>query len=329
MITKMAMSKLYLCLQAVLLLSLDASPLAQALLTVRDLHHHGYHHSPTGPSTSNLSTGPSYTPVPVKGKDVDWLEFPINLEYLEAEFFLWSAFGYGLDKAAPELVSGGPPPIGGQKANLDPFLLEVIKEFAYQEVGHLRALKKTVPGFPRPQLDLSASNFAKVVNVALNTTLSPPFNPYASSLNYLLASYLIPYVGLTGYVGANPHLRDPTAKRLVAGLLGVESGQDAVIRALLFEQKGDLVVPYPYTVSEFTLRLSNLRNTLGHTGIADEGVIPRYILAGDRYFVAYARTPAQILRIVYSSGNESSPGGFYPHGADGRFARHYLSKARN
>merc|ERR1711915_352545 len=186
---KMAMSKLYLCLQAVLLLSLDASPLAQALLTVRNLHHHGYHHSPTGPSTSNLSTGPSYTPVPVKGKDVDWLEFPINLEYLEAEFFLWSAFGYG------------PPPIGGQKANLDPFLLEVIKEFAYQEVGHLRALKKTVPGFPRPQLDLSASNFAKVVNVALNTTLSPPFNPYASSLNYLLASYLIPYVGLTGYVG--------------------------------------------------------------------------------------------------------------------------------
>lgn len=62
----------------------------------------------------------------------------MNLEYLEAEFFLWSALGYGLDNVAPELVSGGPPPIGAQKANLDPLVLEVIKEFAYQEVGHLR-----------------------------------------------------------------------------------------------------------------------------------------------------------------------------------------------
>lgn len=324
----MAMSTLFLCLQALLLVSqLQVSPIADALLSDQDLLHRGRgrgHHNPTG----NLSSAAGYTPVRVKGQDVDWLEFPINLEYLEAEFFLWSAFGYGLDKAAPELVSGGPPPKGGQKANLDPFLLEVVKDFAYQEVGHLRALKKTVRGFPRPQLDLSASNFAKVVNVALNTTLSPPFNPYANSLNYLLASYLIPYVGLTGYVGANAHLQTPTAKRLVAGLLGVESGQDAVIRALLFEQKGKKVVPYSYTVSEFTLRLSNLRNTLGRTGIADQGVIPRYILAGDEHFVAYARTPAQILRIVYSSGNESSPGGFYPRGADGRFARSYLSKPR-
>jgi len=56
---------------------------------------------------------------------------------LEAEFFLWSVFGYGLDNVAPELVSSGPPPIGRQKANLDPFLFEVIKEFD-QEVGQLR-----------------------------------------------------------------------------------------------------------------------------------------------------------------------------------------------
>lgn len=123
----MEMATLYLCLQAILLLSLNASPMAQAL-PAQGLHQ----------STISLSTEPDYTPVPVKGGDVDWLEFPINLEYLEAEFFLWSVFGYGLDKVAPELVSGGPPPIGGQKANLDPFLFEVIKEFADQEVGHLR-----------------------------------------------------------------------------------------------------------------------------------------------------------------------------------------------
>jgi len=106
----------------------------------------------------------------------------------------------------------------------------------------------------------------------------------------------------------------------------VESGQDAVIRVLLFKQKDDWVVPYPYKVSDFTLRLSNLRNTLGHTRIADQGLIPGYILASDKYFVAYACTTAQILKIVYASGNESSSRGFYPRGGDGRFACQYLSK---
>lgn len=84
------------------------------------------------------NTEAGYKPGPVPAVDVDSLEFPLNLEYLEAEFFLWSALGYGLDHVAPELVSGGPPPIGAKKANLDPLVREIIKEFAYQEVGHIR-----------------------------------------------------------------------------------------------------------------------------------------------------------------------------------------------
>lgn len=278
----------------------------------------------------------SYKPGRVPAVDIDSIEFPLNLEYLEAEFFLWSALGYGLDRAAPELVGGGPAPVGAQKANLDPLARQIIEEFAYQEVGHIRAIKKTVPGFPRPQLNLTAANFGSIMNAALNTTLIPAFDPYANTVNYLLASYVIPYIGLTGYVGTNPNLQSPTAKRLVAGLLGVESGQDAVIRGLLFERLFEKVAPYPYTVAEFTDRISILRNSLGHTGIADEGLsvplalgaegkVKGNILAGDEYSLSYGRTPAQILGIVYSSGNESSPGGFYPRGADGRIARHYLS----
>lgn len=71
-----------------------------------------------------------------------------------------------------------------------------------------------MPGFPRPQLNLTAANFATIMNAALNTTLTPPFNPYANSVNYLLASYVIPYVGLVGYVGTNPNLHSRTAKRV-------------------------------------------------------------------------------------------------------------------
>lgn len=62
----------------------------------------------------------------------------MNLEYLEAEFFLFGALGLGLDKVAPNLTMGGPSPIGAQKANLDPLTRDIILQFAWQEVGHLR-----------------------------------------------------------------------------------------------------------------------------------------------------------------------------------------------
>lgn len=70
--------------------------------------------------------------------DVDLLEFPLNLEYLEAEFFLFGAMGHGLDKVAPNLTMGGPAPIGARKANLDRLTRDIVLQFAFQEVGHLR-----------------------------------------------------------------------------------------------------------------------------------------------------------------------------------------------
>ena len=123
--------------------------------------------------------------------------------------------------------------------------------------------------------------------------------------------------------------------QLVAGLIGVESGQDAIIRALLYQRALGRVPPYGITVAEFTNRISELRNRLGSTGLKDEGlVVPPVqgaegrvagnVLAGDEHSLAFARTPEEILRIVYASGNEHVAGGFYPNGAKGRIARALL-----
>ncbi|KAL7123734.1 hypothetical protein ABFS83_14G002500 [Erythranthe nasuta] len=267
--------------------------------------------------------------------DIDLLEFPLNLEYFEAEFFSWGALGGGLDTFAPNLTMGGPSPIGARKARLSPLIKDIIAQFALQEFGHLRAIQKTVPGFPRPLLNLSAESFATVMNNAFEKPLQPSFDPYANDINYLLASYVIPYVGLTGYVGANPKLKSPTSKRLVAGLLGVESGQDAVLRTLLYQRAFVKVYPYEFTVAEFTDRISSLRNKLGKKGLKDEGLIVKpvqgaegrisgNVLAGDQDSLSFDRTPEEILRIVYGSGNENQPGGFYPKGGDGRIAKSHL-----
>ncbi|KAL1539149.1 desiccation-related protein PCC13-62-like [Salvia divinorum] len=272
--------------------------------------------------------------------DVDLLEFPLNLEYLEADFFSWGALGHGIDHFEPNLTKGGPKPLGAKKAKLSPLIKDIIAQFAFQEFGHLRAIQETVPGFPRPLLNLSAASFAAVIDSAVGKTLEPPFDPYASDVNFLLASYLIPYVGLTGYVGANPKLKSSTSKRLVAGLLGVESGQDAVIRALLYQRAKFKVHPYSYTVAELTDKISNLRDKLGKNGTKDEGLIVKHaegaggkvagnVLAGDKNSLAYDRTPEEILRIVYASGKETHPGGFYPKGASGNIAKSYLHHHHN
>lgn len=96
------------------------------------------------------------------------------------------------------------------------------KKVYYNEIVNVcRAIKKTVPGFPRPLLNLSAEAFATVVNDAFGKPLSPAFDPYANDINYLIASYLVPYVGLTGYVGANAKLTTQTAKRVRIYVFGL------------------------------------------------------------------------------------------------------------
>ncbi|CAM8911592.1 unnamed protein product [Rhodiola kirilowii] len=277
---------------------------------------------------------PSDVP-PIAKTDIDPLQFAENLEHLECDFFLWGAFGYGLDRVEPWLVMGGPPPIGVQKANLDNLTERIIGEFGYQEVGHLRILKTTVGGFPRPLMDLSAKNFASLIDQAFGYHLHPPFDPYRNSLSYMIGSYVIPYMGLVAYVGTNPLLTGYFSKRLLAGLLGVEAGQDAVIREYLYERAYEYVNPYPITVAEFTIRISKLRNHLAHCGIKDEGLfVPLELGAENRTYsnvlsanydsISYARTPAEVLRVVYDTGSEHVPGGFYPKGGNGRIARSYL-----
>ncbi|CAL4914352.1 unnamed protein product [Urochloa decumbens] len=278
---------------------------------------------------------PPYIPVAVFPHDVDPVQFALNLEFTEAEFFLHGAYGEGLDQIAPWLALGGPPPVGAREANLDEETRRVVKEFALQEIGHIRAITRTVGGIPRPLINLSADNFAWVMDMAFGYPLNPPFDPYANSLNFLLACYLIPYLGINGYVGTNSMIDGYKTKELVAGLLGVEAGQDAVIRALLFERRGEAVAPYGMTVAEFTDRVSELRNRLGRCGAKDEGLtVPRElgaegaictnVLSADRDSLSYARTPAQLLGILYLTGDERVPGGFFPEGANGRIAWSFL-----
>lgn len=90
--------------------------------------------------------------------------------------------------------------------------------------------------------------------------------------------------------------------------------------------------PYGYTVEEFTKSISDLKNQLADCGIKDEGIkVPIQLGAENKTMsnllyanfdsLSYGRTPKEMLRILYTTGNATIPGGFFPLRANGAIAK--------
>ena len=72
--------------------------------------------------------------------DPDILNFALNLECLEASYYSTAVKGFGLNATS---LAGGPPALGGGKANLSPDLIKIATEFANDEIDHVSLL--TIP----------------------------------------------------------------------------------------------------------------------------------------------------------------------------------------
>ena len=66
--------------------------------------------------------------------DNDILNFALNLECLEAEYYSNAVYGYGLNSST---LGSGPGSVGGLKANLSPDLLKIATELANDEINHV------------------------------------------------------------------------------------------------------------------------------------------------------------------------------------------------
>jgi hypothetical protein len=86
------------------------------------------------------------------------------LQYLEASFYSYAAYGHGLTECTNTT--------GGMKANLSPAMEAYAEELAYDEYQHVKLLK-TVLGknnysVPCPPMDLGSA-FSIAANLATNT----------------------------------------------------------------------------------------------------------------------------------------------------------------
>ncbi len=246
--------------------------------------------------------------------DVDVLNFALNLEYLEAEFYLQAAFGRSLSAADS---GGGPAPIGGRKVTFaTPAIQAYAEEIALDEEAHVKFLRAALgsKAVARPQIDIGPA-FAAAANAAFAATLSPAFDPYANELFFLHGAFIFEDVGVTAYKGAARLITNKDFLEAAAGILGVEAYHAGEIRTLLYQQK-DIMTPYNVTVETIVQKISDLRGSVG--GGKDQGLVvggKANILPTDANSIAFSRSTAEVLKIVYLGGTTS--GGFFPSGLNG------------
>jgi hypothetical protein len=258
-----------------------------------------------GGSSSNSGGGTSTTP-PSGSSDTDIFNFALNLEYLEAEFYLRAVTGSGLSSAD---VGAKPGTVtGGAAVNFKtPAIAAYAAEIAADELAHVRFLRKALAdaAVDEPAIDLTNSFNA----AAMAAGIGPSFNPFADEYSFLVGAFVFEDVGVTAYHGAASLLTSTTNLGYAAGILATEAYHAGEIRTLI-AQLGD-----PYLT--YANQISALRAAAG--GGAETTLSSSSIVAADSNSISYDRTTDQVLHIVYLNANAGvvTKGGFFPNGLNG------------
>ena len=266
----------------------------------------------------------NFTPAAAQStvSDSDVLNFALNLEYLEAQFYYIASYGTPLPTSilsgsgAPGAVTGG-----RQVSFTDPAVRAYAREIANDERAHVEFLRLALNGtqVAQPAIDIAATPTSAFSNAARAAGLigaGETFDPYASDENFLLGAYIFEDVGVTAYKGASPLITNKTFLEAAAGILAVEAYHAALVRTTLFA-KG-LETP---ALIDATEAISAARDSLDGTSNIDQGVAivddASNIVPLDEDGLAYSRTTGQVLNIVYLNKNAVTLGGFFPAGVNG------------
>jgi hypothetical protein len=262
--------------------------------------------------------------------DTDYLNFALNLEYLEASFYLYAATGSGLPATSTGFAAGFV--VGGaQVVGASTLQQQVINEIAYDELAHVNFLRSALgnSAVSMPNLNIGSA-FAAVATAA---GISGTFSPYTSYNNFLIGAFIFEDVGVTAYSGAAPALTSPINLNYAAGIQAVEAYHAGYVRAAITRTASAVVSGAQPNASLLTTanQVATLRGTLGGGNetlltlapitIAANGNYPAstVVAAASSNAVGFARTPSQVLHIVYGTGGGAgvSSGAFFPNGLNG------------
>jgi len=269
--------------------------------------------------------------------DADILNFALNLEYLEANFYSYAATGNPIDSSLMTGTGTQGAVTPGSKAILSsPLVIAYANEIAKDEIDHVAFLRSALgtSAVAMPAIDVSAAGaFTGAAMAAGLITTGQTFDPYASDEAFLLGAYIFEDVGVTAYHGAASLITSKTYLDAAAGILAVEAYHAGLIRTALYalglQSPAPAIDPYAATGAISKLR-ATLDGTYGTAGVDDQGIAPTgvtvanvatsttsNIVDANSNAIAYDRTTAQVLNIVYGNPAAVTKGLFFPNGVNG------------
>lgn len=272
--------------------------------------------------------------------DADILNFALNLEYLEANFYYLAAFGTTIDVPTAMSTGAGALTIkltgtvgtpgtvtGGSQV---PFATTQVASYAIEtaieEGKHvqllLTALGSAAVAQPAINLGTSFQTLATAAQIPNGST----FSPYASDETFLVGAYVFEDVGVTAYHGAASLLTTPANLTTAAGILAVEAYHAGLIRTTI-----NALDPTGATIGGYTNLISTLRASLALAGLLGAAPSPydsnpddfglatfqvnlgaaaatstRITDADGTNAIAFARNTTQVLNIVTGGGAVAS-----------------------
>lgn len=234
-------------------------------------------------SSGQTTTAPTIT-------DADILNFALNLEYLEAEFYTLATTGQTIDQAAGIAITGAGnpgPTTGGRQVDLfTTGLLPLIQNVAADEQAHVKLIRSA----------LTAAGVTPIAKPAIN--LGALGIGFLTQNDFLQLARIFEDIGVTAYAGAAGMIQSNSILQTAAEILATEAEHSGAIRTL----------SAMWNLSSITL----------------DGVDVPPPPSGKKYFstdsngLVRTRTPGQVLYLAYGMNANATAGGFFPYGVNGK-----------
>jgi hypothetical protein len=229
--------------------------------------------------------------------ETDILNFALNLEYLEAEFYTYAvegksitSFGIGIDgKATGENRASGGETTGGAQVvfdNNEIFSRDIAAEIGSDERAHVVLLRSALgaAAVAKPNINLNALGIG-----------------FGNQVDFLTVARILEDIGVTAYTGAAGMLKTPGVITTAARLLAAEAEHAGSVHT----QVAKLKIP--------------------SSAIDGADLIPPPSGKGTQYLsinldngLAATRTAGQVLYLAFGMQANARQGGFFPTGLNGK-----------